>query len=175
MEKILLIGYKQVHYFRIKISQPFLECAVFGQPFSDLSHAYMQYISPLDADVVNRAMTNFESIDFADLMETLTNLESKQIVNSVNIKEVVQRLARAELTQKTRHVSEICASVLENTFTLEELSNIYLKSDVSNRAVLHLIKDYGFVKSADARKEKLLNFIKRFVGEAEIDLLKKFL
>lgn len=34
--KILLIGYRQANYFPIKLSQPFMEFAIFGKTYADL-------------------------------------------------------------------------------------------------------------------------------------------
>lgn len=172
--KILLIGYRQANYFPIKLSKPFIEFAIFGKTFADLTEAYMKYIPPLDADIISKAIMNFDSVDPSEMLDALTNIECKQIVNEENVTNVIQQLAHTEIIQKSLYILQTWGSVLKNAFSINTLNEIYNKSEVTHKAVLQLIQNF-VSEDLDPRRERVYGFLKRFIREADIDILSRFL
>lgn len=171
--KILLLGYKQVKYFPVKLARPFIEYAVQGVITSDMLETYLCIIPFVDADVLRKALTDFDSVDDDEVIETLSNLGCHRRANKANIKNIVHELAHTLVIQKPMFILESWSSILRHQLSHNSLHIIYEVNKVTSKSVLTMIRCSEEELGID--KEKVLGFIKKFIREADFNILTSFL
>lgn len=171
--KILLLGYNQVKYFPVALAKPFVEYALYGNISFDIVEAYLLAISSLDAEVLRKAMANFDDVEYESVIDTLTNLECRQMATKSNITRIVEELAHTFIIQKPMFILDCWMEVLRNKISKNTLKTVYETCNVSNKSVLDIIQTTDSNLTAD--KEKTLSFLKRFIREAKNDVLEFFL
>lgn len=168
--KILHVGYRQIRYFPIKLSRPFVEYCIFNTTTIDLVPCLLNYVGHYDADILKKCLNNFAEVDNDELLEILSVLNCKKNVTASNIRDILQEIAHKELLQKPMFIINCWHTVLKNYLSFSEIENIY-NNTVNNKNILGIIN----FPIATTENEKISTFLKKFIRESDNTMLEKFL
>lgn len=172
--KILYQGFSQANFFPSKLARPFIEFAIFGTIKTEILDSFLNFVGPSDALTIKRASKDFDSVSIEEIMDIMQNLDCKLIVNKENFDAIVLDIAHKEIIQKPKFIIDTFGTVLKNKISFAAIEEIYNHKKVTNNNVLKLLKttDGGALPS---QQENVMNFLKRFIREAELPTLENFL
>ncbi|VEN64120.1 unnamed protein product, partial [Callosobruchus maculatus] len=139
--KIIQVGWTHVQYFPIKLAPVFMKYCIFGyEEKSELINNFFYILSESEKDVLQRALDDFKTTDYDELLEICSTLDCKRLPNESNMKEIVFDLAHKELFQKPKYIVDCWQTVMKNCLTQETLKNIYIKSEPTTKNILNILK-----------------------------------
>lgn len=170
--KVIYKGWEDLKYFPIKINKAFMEECILGHSTVDIVDTFFYYISREEADILKKALTTWEEVDLSDIMDTLSNYECKRLPTKETFRTIVSELAHKEIAQKPRFVIDCWREILNGLMTDSELTEVYKKSEVTNKNFGTLICN-GTPPHMDSNEDRVVSFLKKFVREGEKPLLEK--
>jgi len=176
--KIFYIGWKKVKYFPVKLVPSFFEQLLFGHTESDLIEVFLQTKCEADKHVLSNALKDFENVDLDEVLDILSDLGCRNIVNKNNFKKILEEIAHKELIQKPMFIIDCFAEELkeaawEQPISIEILNNIYNNMKATSKNVLRLIKFED--SDLDFTQRTTLNFLKKYLKETKEDNVINFL
>lgn len=85
--KILVTGWKHEQYFPIKLAPSFISaCIGVESSETELIDDFLKYVSDGEKETLNKALKDFNAVDIDDLIDVLSNFESKWVPNKDNVK-----------------------------------------------------------------------------------------
>ena len=177
--KILVLGYKQEGYLPVQLAVCFLRCAISGEDAldkqDDIVENYKQYLDSQEADVVSKALDDFDPDDQDDILDFLDEHNINRMPTKENIHEIIRDLAHKELIQAPAFISKCWATVLKSEMQElleEDLQSMCEKLTPDPKKVLKTMK---FPGAMNASQEVVSKFIKRYIRGCTDKNLKLFL
>ncbi|CAC5373833.1 unnamed protein product [Mytilus coruscus] len=141
-----------------------------------LIDAFLCTVSPTDKEVLNRALTDFNSVDTDDLLDILENVDCKSLPNSQNILEIITHLAHKAIFQEPHFVIDSWKCFLSKRLTTklskEHFDTICEKLAPTPRKVIYIISyptDMGVLESTVSKH------LQRFIKDLDNNSLSDFL
>ena len=111
----------------------------------DLVQSFLtQFIPSVERELFQEAMDNFDSADYEDLCDTLSNYDGRVIPNDQNIWKVINEVAHHQMVQKPSFIIECWSPILQSQLlsilTKEQLGNLYEHLQPSAKKVLSILK-----------------------------------
>ena len=171
--KVLVYGWKEVHYFPVRLSLPFVEHCLYGVFSSDIVQAFFSTLPPSDIKTLTTALEDMKEVDEEDLMDVLQNHEIKTLPNQANLKRIITEMAHKEIIQASMFVIDCWVPILRN-IGLDHASLVALYKDLvpTTRSVAKLLK---FPENMGLPEAAVANHLRRFVRELDQSGLCKFL
>lgn len=163
-------------YWPVKLAPVLFEHLFFGTKNSDLIKTLLQFVPESDMSVLKAALEDFDSVDMDALVDTLVNLNSRQIPNKVNLPSLLKEIAHKELIQEPMFIIECWREVLHKNLgmimTENELARIYNELIPTTRKVLDMLH---FPANMSAEKNNVAGYLKKFIRNLDILKLPLFL
>lgn len=174
--KIIVIGWEQEGYFPIQISKAFMEQCIYGKTTISLIDAFLCTVSPTDKEVLNRALTEFDSVDTDDLLDILENFDCKSLPNSQNILEIISQLAHKAIIQEPNFVIDSWNSIfsmrLSKNLSKEHFDTTYQKLVPTPKKVINIIR---YPTDMDVLQSTVSKHLQRFIKDLDNNSLSDFL
>nr|XP_023665982.1 uncharacterized protein LOC111843010 [Paramormyrops kingsleyae] len=125
--RVLVKGWEAVKYFPVRLSQPFLEEALYGTTYSSVLGSFKHYIAKHERDVIEEAMANFNSADHVSLLHVLDSNDCHQRPTEENLPQLLEQLGHKALIQTPMFVIESWRPVLKDIASIlppQKLANI---------------------------------------------------
>ena len=115
--RIIVIGWTLQKMLPIRLAPSFLNCCLYGMDFKktnedSLLDEYLQFISPIEQELLIQALKDFNSVDYDDLLDFLGNHDCKVLVTSSNLRETILQMASKEMFQEPSFIKETMFNVL---------------------------------------------------------------
>ena len=174
--QILVLGFKTEGYFPVLLVQCWITKCIYGGDMDEgeLVQAFLtQFLPAVDRDILQCALEKFEEVDFDELVEVLSQYESRVQPADSNMWKVVNEIAHHQLVQKPSFVTECWAPILQHMIPLlnKPLSEIYDELIPNAKKVLKILK----VPSDSLEEKKVGDAIKRYVKNCSESKLQEFL
>jgi len=169
--KILRFGWKIHGYFPISLARPFMEQCIQGKVLSPLNETFYRYIPPTEADTLKSAMTNFEEVDYEELIDVMTVHESRNVPTKVTLPLMIEEIAHKELVQSPMFVCDCFSPVIKNMISSVELDSVYEKLNPTAKGLAGV---FSFPENMTVDEATVSNYLKRFVKELLPDKLRRF-
>ncbi|KAL3875921.1 hypothetical protein ACJMK2_033825 [Sinanodonta woodiana] len=134
--RIIILGYKQERYFPIQLALPF---------FDSLVSTFMEYISDIEKEVFIQASTDFESVNFDDILEACESHDVRHRPTKDNISTILKQVAHKELVQAPAFILD----VPDDLSSAERETVQYLKKYIKGLSEDMLRNFLRFVTGAD--------------------------
>lgn len=172
--RVLVVGYKTCDYLPIKLALPLLEEVVYGKLSSDLLSTFMRFVSAQDSVILQRALEDFTSVSFDELLEVLQTYECRRLVAPDTLKETLLEISHKELLQKPMYVIDCWREVIQENIILDqdELRNMIAKLTPTPRKLQALLH---FPEVMTPKQREVENHLKRYLRELDDTKLGKFL
>jgi len=111
--KIFYIGWKKVKYFPVKLVPSFIEQLLFGHTESDLIKVFLQTKCEADKQILSNALKDFENVDLDEVLDILSDLGCRNIVNKNNFKKILEEIAHKGLIQQLMYIIDCFSEELK--------------------------------------------------------------
>lgn len=162
---ILRKGWEDVKFFPTFISRPFIDHCIFGETQESLEEAFLEYISPDEANVLKKCLQNWEEADNEELISIFSNYGCRRIPTSKNIRSIIYDVGHKELIQRPKYIIDCWREVLDGIVSLEELNEIYEKRIPNAKNMLRIINidDIGSMEPEDS---VAVGYLKKFIRQS---------
>ena len=174
--RILVHGYKFASYWPLQIARTFLQHCL--EPNvevqnPDLLSDFYLYISVLDKEILQKAVDDFGSVEFDDLLETLSMHDCQTAPSTENIKAILLEISHKELIQTPMFIADCWKGVLVDLrMDGKKLNEIYQDLELSNKRVVQLL---SFPDTMDVQSTAVSIHLKRYVRNLDKQILGLFM
>jgi hypothetical protein len=170
---IIVFGWDSSRYFPIRLSQPFLQLCLFGKVSDNIMEAFFDIIPNDEVTTFRNALSNWESVDYDDLIEVLELHECKIRPTSQNISKILNEIAHKEIIQTPMFIVDCFQPILKQIDISEEnLIQLYADLIPKPKIVNRILK---FPESMCAEEQAVANHLRRFIRELNDGMLGKFI
>lgn len=171
--KVLKVGWKQEHYFPIKLARSFMEKCIFNEHITDIVESFLMTLGSDDRTLLKEAMTDFESVNKEELLELFSDLKSKyKPATKYDVLPLIQQVANRELVHKPSFVISCWSTNMDNLMSKESFEKIYESCEPSSK---NLLKSFSVSEGEmDSNSAKVFGFLRKFIKEADESTLEKF-
>ena len=139
----------------------------------DLLSDFYLYISVLDKEILQKAVDDFGSVEFDDLLETLSMHDCQTAPSTENIKAILLEISHKELIQTPMFIADCWKGVLVDLrMDGKKLNEIYQDLELSNKKVAQLL---SFPETMDAQSTAVSIHLKRYVRNLDKRMLGLFM
>ncbi|KAL3861531.1 hypothetical protein ACJMK2_007560 [Sinanodonta woodiana] len=178
--RIIILGYKQERYFPIQLALPFLSSAMDGPGNShtdsdSLVSTFMEYISDMEKEVFIQASTDFESVNFDDILEACESHDVRHRPTKDNISTILKQVAHKELVQAPAFVAECWHDIFcldLQPLLPEDLSELLLCLAPTTKKVLQILDVPDDLSNAE---RETVQYLKKYIKGLSEDMLRNFL
>lgn len=176
--RLILYGWKKYGYFPIWLAPPFVEVAVCDNVLSSeakVRDIFLDYISDLEKDVLSKALVDFDSVDFEDIIDALSSYNCRKIPTKANITSLIDEIAHKELIQEPMYVAK-CFFPILNTLQgdLSKLEQIQTDLKPSAKKVLKLLQFPDVMTQPQATTSEYLKKYIKSLDQHHLALLLRF-
>lgn len=165
LAKIIVFGWKTVSYLPVQISPVFMQSCMFGKFQDDLLDAFMQYIPKNDAETLQAALKDVNSVDQSELYDIFTQHELKRVPRQANMERILREMAHKELLQAAMFVIDCWSPVLrEMHLPQDKLQSLYKDLIPTPRRVISLLK---FPENMCEDSTTTSHHLKRFIYKGD--------
>jgi hypothetical protein len=178
--RILVKGYIDHQLFPIQFSLAFILALIHGESAvmpDTLLDSFMNYLSPLDKDVLIKALAgNMEQFERDDFIDMLSRFGHHTVPSTEDMKAVILQLAHKQLIQEAKYALERMADVAREKLMLYFpnpacLTEMYAAKTPTPRKVATLLHANPTTKEED----RSYTFLKLFIRGSDSPMLQKFL
>lgn len=163
--KILVNGYTKHGYFPIKIAKSFImTCLGKGEDDQSVITDFLNFISPPDKELVERALSNYDDVDFNDILEFCDLYKSKWLPSKEKFYELIKQIAYQEIIQKPAFITKCFSLELQTISLTLDLEDLYKKLQPSVRNILASLETTRELSESDS---KIYSFLTRYIKESE--------
>lgn len=136
-----------------------MESCIFSYTMSDLSANFQCTLSESERATFDMATTNFESVDYNELLDVCSSLECRRRPTKDKFEEILSYIAHKEIIQKPKFIIDCWEPVLKGLMGTECVVEIYNKRIANSKNVLNILTTDMSPLSAAA--EKVFSFFKK--------------
>lgn len=147
---------------------------LFGAVYSDLTEAFLQFVSCQDREILRQALQDFSSVEPDDLLDVLDNYECRRKPSADTLPQILMEISHKELVQKPMFVIDCWRDITQSQISLnyEKLSKMYADLKPTTKKVLRLLK---FPADMRAKQKEIEHHLRRYIRELDEEKLGKFL
>ncbi|XP_071832423.1 uncharacterized protein [Apostichopus japonicus] len=174
--RIISKGWKDMRYFPLSLSPPFMEEAIFGKSEGDMKDAFLQYISVSEKMVIVEALTHFpEGASYDELIDILDGYGCRVLVTKRNLPQILYEIGHKEIIQKPMFIADSMRETLEplrEELTPLQLRELYKNMMPTSQKVISRIK---VPQDISEGQHVVFSYLKKYIRSLEKDKLQKFL
>ena len=168
--RILSKGFQDHRLFPTRLSPAFIAALVHGEhavPPHMLMEAYKAYVSPLDGEIICKAIRGeMDNDDRDDLFDILARADCHSIPSGDNMRETILKAAHKELVQTPKYALDAMAVTAQESLQLllpniESIRALYEEAKPAPRKVIRLIN----ATPTSRGEEQALGFLKQYIEE----------
>lgn len=163
--KIIVESCLWQNYFPIKIAPVFIKSCL-GQTYHDdeILDNFLQYVSNSDSLILKKALSDFDAVEFDDILEFCSSYDGKWAPNKENFKKLITQIAIEELIQKPNYVQACWQNDFKNKLNHLDLGKIYSKHAPTDKNILSILK---IPESLTEEKKRVVSSLKKFIKESD--------
>lgn len=175
---VMVIGYKAVGYFPIKLAKPFIyHCFGHETQQEELVKTFLQVIPEHEKRIIEQALQDFKSVSEDDeFLDLLDSHEVKACVREENLKTILSEVAHKELIQDPSYIAECWRGPLKQHMThpLQRggLDKLYEKLKPTQHKVITILH---FEEHLDRKLQGISTFLKKYIRQCPDERLLRFL
>ena len=176
--EVMIIGYKTVGYFPIKLAKPFMNhCFGHKTQEDELVKTFLQFIPDHEKKIIEQALTDFQSVSEDDeFLDMLDSHEVKPCVREDNFKTILSEVAHKELIQDTAYISDCWRVPLKQRLTQllpkGGLDELYNKLKPTPHKVTSILQ---FEEHLERKEQSISTFLKKYIRQCPEERLLRFL
>ena len=176
--KILVLGFKQENYLPVQLAPCFMRSVISGdhtEKHKDLIPNYLLFLNQDDADVVKKAIDDFDQEDKDDILEFLSEHKITKSPSQENIEEIITQLAHKELIQAPAFVSNCWNPVLKPHIGKLLAEDIAKRFDELSPTSKKVLKALQFPDKMEVKHEKVKKYLQKYIKTCDNRKLKLLL
>ena len=176
--KILVLGYKQENYLPVQLAPCFMRSAISGdhtEKHKDMIFNYFLFLNQDDADVVKKAIEDFDPEDNDDILDFLSEHKINKLPSQENIEEIITQLAHKELIQAPAFISNCWSPVLKphmGKLLAEDIAKRFNELSPTSPKVLKALQ---FPDKMEVKHEKVKQYLQKYIKTCDDRKLKLLL
>lgn len=176
--RVIVYGWKTCGYFPAWLAPPFMQVAICDSVLcsvGEVREIFLEYVSEVDKEVLSKALQDFKSVDYDDILDALSTYNCRKVPTEQNLKTILDEIAHKELVQEPMFVAKCFFPILQRLNSeMNRLKTIHHELKATAKKVIGM---FNFPENMTPPQSVTANYLKKYVkclDQHHLELLLRF-